>query len=402
MHSSAPPGVGGVESVLAHHARLLAQHGHRVRIVAARGAAPSPAIEFCPLPLADSRHPRVLAAKQELDRGRIPANFGALRDEIAAALLAATAGADALIAHNVYSLAKNLALTAALHDLYVRPGFPRLVLWHHDLAWTTPRYRSELHEGRPWDLLRDRWPAATHVVISSLRRAELAGLTGLPEASIHIAPNGVDRSAFLKLERQTAEFVRRLALDRASPLLLLPVRLTPRKNVELALHVLAALRRTHPHAALVVTGPQGAHNPANAEYYARLVALREELGLRGCAHLLAEVTPEFLPDAVVADFYRLADALLLPSREEGFGIPLLEAAFSRLPVFCTDIAPLRELGGEDVTYFGPDAEPEAVARSIAVRLDGDPAARFAARARRHYTWEGVYTTFIEPILEQRT
>jgi glycosyltransferase involved in cell wall biosynthesis len=390
-----------VESVLGHHARLFAQHGHRVRVVAARGAGPSPAIEFYSLPLADSRHARVLAAKEVLDRGRVPADFGALRDEIAAALLADVAGADVLIAHNVCSLAKNLALTAALYDLYTRPGFPRLILWHHDLAWTTPRYRSELHEGRPWDLLRDRWPGATHVVISSLRRAELAELTGLAAASIHVAPNGVDLDAFFKLERQTVEFVRRLGLAQAAPLLLLPVRLTPRKNVELALRVLAALRRTHPHAALVVTGPQGPHNPANREYYARLLALRDELGLRGCAHLLAEVTPKYLPDAVIADFYRLADALLLPSREEGFGIPLLEAAFSRLPVFCTDIAPLRELGGEDVTYFDPDAEPEAVARLLAARLDGDPAARFAARARRHYTWEGVYATFIEPILEQR-
>jgi glycosyltransferase involved in cell wall biosynthesis len=251
-------------------------------------------------------------------------------------------------------------------------------------------------------LLRDRWPGATHVVISALRRAELAELTGLPAAAIHVVPNGVDLEAFFKLEPQTAELARRLQLGQAAPLLLLPVRLTPRKNVELALRVLAALRRTHPDAALVVTGPQGPHNPANQQYYARLTALRAELGLEDHAHLLAEVTPDFLPDEVVADFYRLADALLLPSREEGFGIPLLEAALSRLPVFCTDIAPLRELGGEDVAYFSPDADPEAVALAVAVRLDADPAARFSARARRQYTWEGVYTTFIEPILEQRT
>ena len=63
-------------------------------------------------------------------------------------------GCDVLIAHNVASLQKNLALTAALHEAYKMPGFPTLILWHHDLAWTTPRYRDELHEGYPWDLLR--------------------------------------------------------------------------------------------------------------------------------------------------------------------------------------------------------------------------------------------------------
>ena len=61
-----------------------------------------------------------------------------------------------------------------------------------------------------------------------------------------------------------------------------------------------------------------------------------------------EVTAGFLPDEVIADFYRLSDALLFPSREEGFGIPIIEAAFSSIPVFCYNIPVLRELGGEDV------------------------------------------------------
>jgi len=101
---------------------------------------------------------------------------------------------------------------------------------------------------------------------------------------------------------------------------------------------------------------------------------------------------------VVADFFRLADALFLPSREEGFGIPLVEAAFARLPVFCADIPPLRDLGGDDAAYFSPDADPEAVAALIAARLRADPAYRFAARARRSFTWESIYAAHIEPLL----
>ena len=80
---------------------------------------------------------------------------------------------------------------------------------------------------------------------------------------------------------------------------------------------------------------------------------------------LAEVTSELIPDSVIADFYRLADALLFPSREEGFGIPLIEAAFSSVPVFCADIPVLHELGGEDVSYFDSDADPNLIAGQIA-------------------------------------
>ncbi|MBI5565724.1 MAG: hypothetical protein HY870_12590, partial [Chloroflexi bacterium] len=189
LHYSAPPIVGGVENVLAQQARLMQQAGHQVRIIAARGAS-QPGIEFVPLPLIDSRHPRVLAVKADLDQGRVSADFEPLVDEIERDLRTALIDVDILIAHNVCSLNKNLALTAVIQrialphppapspeiknrfqergsGLLPSPGdgfivtgrgaggeaHPLLILWHHDLAWTTPRYRAELHDGYPWDLL---------------------------------------------------------------------------------------------------------------------------------------------------------------------------------------------------------------------------------------------------------
>ena len=401
IHYSAPPVVGGVESVLAWHARLMTKASHAVKIIVGRGEAWDGAIALIRLPPIDSRHPEVLAVKAELDAGRVPPTFAPLMEQIIAELRPALADVDIVIAHNVCSLHKNLALTAALHTLNREANAPRFILWHHDLAWTTPRYRSELHAGNPWDLLRiaSAWPGAQHVVVSELRRRELSGLLGLPLDSIRVVPNGVDRAAFLKLEPQTHRLFDQMHLAEAEPLLLLPVRLTPRKNIELALRALAELRHEFPYAALVVTGPEGPHNPANAEYKRRLLALRDELGLQGAAHFVAEHTPEFLPDVVVADFFRLADALILPSREEGFGIPLIEAAFSRLPVFCADIPPLHELGADDVMYFSPDADPAVVAEAVAARLRDDPVYGFGVRARQLYSWEGIYAQHIAPLLD---
>ena len=137
----------------------------------------------------------------------------------------------------------------------------------------------------------------------------------------------------------------------ASPLLLLQVRITERKNIELAIQTLAVLRSQFPAAKLVVTGPLGPHNPANTAYFQKLTALRSGLDLESAVVFLVEHSSEYLPDAVIADFYRLADALFLPSREEGFGIPLLEAGLAGLPVFCADIPALRELGGDNAAYF---------------------------------------------------
>jgi len=400
LHYTSPPIVGGVENVLAHHARLMNKAGHQVTILAGRGKTFDAKIPVSILPLLDSRHAQVLAIKAVLDGGLVPTAFDGLRDQIKQELLAALQGFDLLIAHNVASLHKNLPLTAAIQAVYKMPGFPHLLLWHHDLAWTTKRYRHEMHNGYPWDLLCTDWGGVTHVVVSELRRQELGKLSGIDLASIRVIPNGVDINAFFKLEPQTILLMEQLRLLDANPLFLLPARLTPRKNIELALHVLAELRNEFPKAMLLVTGPEGPHNPANSTYRKKLLALRDELHLQGAAHFLADVTPEFLPDAVIADFYRLADALLFPSREEGFGIPIIEAAFSSIPVFCANLPVLHELGGADLSYFGPNTEPRSIARQISDRLRSEATSRWARRAKHGYAWDSIYALHIGPLIEE--
>ena len=398
LHYSVPPIVGGVESVIAHHARLMTNDGHSVRLIAARGDSLSERIPLITMPLADSRHERILQVKEGLDRGEVTEEFEVIRDKLAIELQKALAGADVLIAHNVCSLNKNLALTAALHQLHKSNKLPRLILWHHDLAWTTPRYLHELHEGYPWNLLKTDWGNLTHVVVSELRRDELAELMSIEPNSIRVIPNGVNAEEFYKLEALTESLLEKIQLLDAAPILLLPVRITPRKNIELALHTLAELKKQFPHAALVVTGPLGPHNGNNIKYFEMLTTLRKRLGLEGSAHFLAELHDGFLSDEVIADFYRVADALFFPSREEGFGIPLIEAAFSHLPAFCADIPPLKKLGGEDAIFFSPDEKPGTIAGMITNHFRTSLSARLARRARRSFRWEAIYRQHIAPLL----
>ena len=113
---------------------------------------------------------------------------------------------------------------------------------------------------------------------------------------------------------------------------------------------------------------------------------------------MAEISPDFLSNAVIADFYRLADALIFPSREEGFGIPIIEAAFSSIPVFCADIPVLRELGGDDVSYFDPDSDPLSITNQIVRRLSSEATSRWARRARKYFTWDSIYERYIEPLI----
>jgi mannosylglucosylglycerate synthase len=398
LHYSAPPVVGGVESVMGHHARLMAEAGHEVQIVAGRGNQTDERVRFVHVPLADSRHPMVSSIKEQLDLGNIPNDFGGLVEKLTEELWDIVSETDCLIAHNVCSLNKNLILTAALKNISERSQHLQLILWHHDLAWTTPRYQDELHDGYPWDLLRSAWEGVEQVTISEFRRRELATLMGIPEDVISVIPNGVDVPRFLKLEATTSGFVDQLALLNACPIILLPVRITPRKNIELALQVLAVIRQEFSQVKLIITGPLGPHNPGNAEYYAKLRALRKSLLLDDAACFLAELTGEFLPDEVISDFYHLADLLFLPSREEGFGIPVLEAGLVGMPTFCADIPPLRDLGMHFVHFFSLEESPAKIAGRILEHLTSSPLFEFRSQVRSKYAWRNIYERQIEQLL----
>jgi glycosyltransferase involved in cell wall biosynthesis len=68
-------------------------------------------------------------------------------------------------------------------------------------------------------------------------------------------------------------------------------------------------------------------------------------------------------DSELRDLYAHAEALVLPSLWEGFGLPVAEALATGCRVACSDIPALRELAGEDATYFDP-ATPEAISEGI--------------------------------------
>jgi glycosyltransferase involved in cell wall biosynthesis len=402
VHYAAPPIVGGVETVLAKQAEQLANAGHQVEILTGRGESWEDHIKVNVIPLLDSRFPEILKIKERLDAGIIPANYETAVNEILGVLERELAASDRIIVHNIGSLHKSLPLTDALYRYACAGAAGRMVLWHHDFAWNSHRYKEELHPGLPWDLIRTAWPGVIQVVVSEARRVEMAELTGIDPGLVHVIPAGIDMQKFLSLNGGTLKIANHLGLLKAEPLLLAPVRVTKRKNLELALKITAMLRRQMPLVQLVVTGPLGAHNPANQRYYHQLIESRNQLDLNGAVHFMVNYFEEGLTETQMAEFYRIADALLMPSIEEGFGIPVIEAGMGRLIAFCSDIPPLRALGQEWINYFSVDEPPDRIAERIFERLTVDPVYMLRAHVRRTYTWEAIYANQIAPLLELDT
>jgi glycosyltransferase involved in cell wall biosynthesis len=406
LHYASAPTIGGVEATITHHARGLTRLGYPVRVVSGRGEPfpPEDNIEYYRHAWFDSGHSDILALKKALDAGQVPSNFDAMVERIMAELRSALAGCEVCIAHNVPSLNKNLALSVALENLS-NDGFIRVIAWSHDLAATNPQYQPELHPGEPWDVLRRRWRDVTYVTVSEARREELAALLHMPPEDIHVVTPGVDAASMLGWTPLLRELDQRLNLLDADGLLLLPARLTRRKNIALALRILAAMReQSGGDYRLIVTGPPGPHNPANPGYLGELLELRRDLNLMDSAHFLYECgegdQPLLVDDATIAALYRTCDALLFPSEQEGFGMPVIEAGIVGLPVFCASITPLQRTGGADARYFDPkDANPTIVAGDILNFFETDASHRLKVRARRHFRWEALIERQIVPLVE---
>lgn len=407
LHYAAPPTIGGVEATMAYHARGLVQLGYRVRILSGSGAplAENQNIESFVDPLLGSMHPEVLQVKADLDRGHVPAAFADLQTRLSAILEDALQGCDVCLAHNIPTFNKNLALTAALADIH-RRKITRVIAWCHDLAWTNPQYLPELHDGQPWDLMRQVWEGVRYVTVSESRRVELSQLLQLASEQITVVPPGVDLGVFFRWTPAMEGLVTKLHLGDADGILLLPARITRRKNIELALRILEALRtQSGRDFRLIVSGPPGPHNPANPGYLGELLNLRHTLHLEQSAHFLyalGEVDQPFIPDdQTMGALYQFSDGLLFPSLQEGFGIPMLEAGLAGIPIFSADLPPMRATGGAEAYYFDPQSgAPQEIASAILNQLDSSPAYRLRLRVRQHYRWDAIIRDQIIPLVEE--
>lgn len=399
LHYSAPPIIGGVENVMASQAECLSNFGYDVEILCGRGNSWHPHIKVKANPLLDSRDPQILELKKHLDQGQVPLNFEDIAGQIFNWLVEVLADARLLIAHNVASQHKNLALTAALYRLISsRPEKLAVILWHHDFAWTASQYNGELYSAYPWNLCKIAWEGVTHVVVSEARKQEMVHLTGIEQDKVKVIPGGINQKNLIGLTDDLYQFVSQHHFLSAEPFVLMPIRVTRRKNLEMGLHIIASLKHHFPGVKLVVTGPTGAHNPTNEQYLKELIELRRLLDLENQVFFLAEFFPNGISEEWIGSFYRMADVLLLTSKEEGFGIPVLEAGLSRLLIFCSDIAPLRALADGYANLFSLKDSPEIVAKRIGESLNKDPAYSFRSKVKKEFTWEAIYTRKIAPLI----
>jgi mannosylglucosylglycerate synthase len=391
IHYNVAPVAGGVERVMTEHAKLFGMYGD---VVVLFGNGSENAFEdhsnLAAVRLEEiDLNSRKLQAAMEDPAGE---DFRTLKCHLKERLRDFCEDANFVVGHNVFTMPFHLPLTMALAELAQELTAVRFVAWVHDVGIAHPNL--QVPESAEWDVLRHAVPGVQYVAVSERRKQDVMEKLGATEC--RVVPNGLDVVDFLGLSMEVAELAGSWEFFSADLVLLCPARILRRKNLELAIRTVAALTQLEQDVRLVITGAPDHYNPDSEAYGKHLRALCTELRLdeRVCF-----VHDFFKPcDEDIRCLYQISDALFFPSRHEGFGLPLLEAAATRTPIFCAEIEPLQSIFFTPVHSFSPCAAPEQIADLLLTVLAADFASRRFREVLRRYECFTLFKNIVEPML----
>jgi glycosyltransferase involved in cell wall biosynthesis len=357
-----PPLIGGAEKVLSYLATALAAEGAEVTVLTSRAPGPSlPAREEVPIPASSAgSRGRLTVERLATSRLRFWGTWLYMRN------------LSRWFARNPVDLAY---VSMLKHDAYVaveagrRRGFPVVLRPEGagatgDIAWQSwgnfgRKIGRRCRDASAFvaiskaieDELQDAWHSGT---MRDSRRDDAT-----TEPRIVSIPNGVPVPPVPWQRRPDW---------RAKPRAAFVGRLAPEKGLDTLIDAWPAVRATHPAARLILIG-EGPERTA-LEARARSLGLAHAVELPGAA-----------ADATAA--LRDADLFVLPSREEGMSIALLEAMALGIPLVASSIPGNRRIVGDfKHGRLAPPDDPAGLARVINEQWAGFDRAFHMSRAAR--------------------
>ena len=223
------------------------------------------------------------------------------------------------------------------------------------------------------------------VVLSSAFKRLLVERYGVSPWKVQVIPPGVDVTRFDRGDRSVARGG--LDLPVAAPVALVVRRLVPRMGLDTLLEAWRAVVAGVPDAQLLVAGDGPEAGP--------LRRLADRLGIAASVRFLGSVD-----ERTLLACYHAADVAVVPTRAlEGFGLVVLEALATGLPVVASDAAALPEvLAPLDPGLLVPAGDHAALAARLAGVLDGSrpgPSPEACRRYAAAFSWAAVAKRHLE-------
>jgi glycosyltransferase involved in cell wall biosynthesis len=188
------------------------------------------------------------------------------------------------------------------------------------------------------------------VTISHFTEDQLIQRFLVDRGKIRVICPGIDLGNWEQIERQDLERIK-TNFELPSDFLLFVGAFEPRKNLPNLLKALRIVHDRYLKVPLVLVGRKGLDSE-NIQKDIRKLALDSWVKMLG-----------YMDDTELKNVYRLASVFVFPSLWEGFGIPLLEAMASRLPIVTSRTSALPEIAQDAAVYTDP-SDPEDIATKI--------------------------------------
>ncbi len=259
-----------------------------------------------------------------------------------------------------------------------RRGRCMVVTVHDTVPFTHPETLTR--RGAAWHqaMIRRATQRANAIVVPTMAVAEDLARHAPGPATIAVVPHGVP-AAFREEVGSAQVHATVTGLDLPDSYVLAVGTVEPRKGLDVLIEAMA--KPYAPDLPLVVVGPTGWGG-------VDLTGLAERHGLAaGRLRVLGRIS-----DTDLSVVLRRAAVLAVPSRAEGFGLPVLEALAAGTPVVHSDVPALIEVAG-DAGVCVPRDDPKTLAATLHAVLD-DPAGtrRRVAQGKLRaeaFTWEHV-------------
>jgi glycosyltransferase involved in cell wall biosynthesis len=204
---------------------------------------------------------------------------------------------------------------------------------------------------------------------------------------------------FLEIDDSVFDIFEKNSLLERFPVILSPVNIIERKNIEFSLDILFHLKKVYPNLAFVLTG-KISHHKEGEKYLEMLNEKIEKYSLKNNVIFLNEFIKRSLHKSEVHDFYSLCDIIFYFSKSENFGLPLLEATLTKTPIFLSDLLVFREVGGENFTYVDcKNTPPENVAKNIVDFLESNKLIAMNRVVKEDYNLVHIIKKQLLPLFE---
>ena len=283
-----------------------------------------------------------------------------------------------------YSLAEQWQVLTAIPkntDLFFAPHYPTPLLYRGPLAVTVHdmshlivpeiagNWKKRAYAEIMFRTIRKR--AAVVFTVSEFSRRELLRLTqGKAEQKIVPTPLGITQDWY-EAKQESREH--------PGPYLVYVGNIKPYKNVGRLVEAFLSIRDRVPHDLLLVGQSEGLITGESQQFFERVRSAGNRIQMTG-----------FVSRSQLLSLVGHADALVLPSLYEGFGLPPLEAMAAGTPVVVSRVASLPEVCGEAALYFDP-LDVSDMANTLArLLLDADLALSMSKLGRERserFRWE---------------